>query len=78
MLQDRIITFTKKLDDKIIGREHELTIHFVTPFNENVDNVNNLQANSLGRPELMIVCLPDAQACIRICCTTREQKNISG
>ena len=53
--------FTKKLDDKIIGREQELTIHFVTPFSENVDNLRILQANSLGRPELMIVLPTDAR-----------------
>jgi len=47
--------FAKKLDDKLIGRDHELTIHFVTPFSENVDNLAVLQANSLGRAELMIV-----------------------
>ena len=53
--------YTKKLDDKIIGREHELTIHFVTPFSENVDNLTILKAQSLGRPELMIVLPPDSR-----------------
>jgi len=53
--------FTKKLDDRIIGREQELAIHFVTPFSENVDNVKVLQANSMGRPELMVVMQPDAR-----------------
>lgn len=53
--------FTKKLDDKIIGREQELAIHFVTPFSEKVDNVKVLQANSMGRPELLIVMQPDAR-----------------
>ena len=50
--------FTRKLDDRIKGRERELAIHFVSPFNENVANLKILQANSLGKPELMIV-LPD-------------------
>ena len=54
-------SFTKKLDDKIIGREQELTIHFVTPFGENVDNLKILQANSLGRSELMIAMPSDAR-----------------
>ena len=47
--------FTKKLDDRSIGREQELAIHFITPFHENVDNISILQANSLGRAELVIV-----------------------
>jgi len=47
--------FTKKLDDRISGREHELTIHFVTPFSENIENVGILKSHSLGRAELLIV-----------------------
>ncbi len=47
--------FTKKLDDHIIGSEKELTIHFLTPFYPNVDNLNLIKANSLGKPELSIV-----------------------
>jgi len=47
--------FTKKLDDRQSGRERELAIHFVTPFHENSDNLNILKANSMGRPELMVV-----------------------
>lgn len=47
--------FTKKLDDRVSGREYELAIHFVTPFSEDVDNLPKLQANSAGRAELMIV-----------------------
>lgn len=47
--------FTKKLDDKISGREQELTIHFITPFNEYVDDINALKSHSFGRPELLIV-----------------------
>ncbi len=47
--------FTKKLDDKITNREQELTIHFVTPFSEYVDDLTALKSHSLGRPELLIV-----------------------
>ena len=47
--------FAKKIDDKLIGRDHELTIHFVTPFGENVEDVQVLQSHSLNKAELMIV-----------------------
>ena len=53
--------FTKKLDDKITNREQELTIHFVTPFSEYVDDINALKSHSLGRPELLIVMPNDAR-----------------
>ena len=54
-------TFTRKLDDRIRGREQELAIHFVSPFHEHVDDLKILQANSLGKAELMIVLPPDAR-----------------
>ena len=53
--------FTKKLDDKIIGREYELTVHFISPFSENVNNIDLLKGYSLGRPELMIVMSANAR-----------------
>lgn len=53
--------YTKKLDDRISGREHELTIHFVTPFSENIDNVGILKSHSLGRAELLIVLSNDTR-----------------
>ena len=53
--------FGKKLDDQLIGREQELAIHLITPLNENVDKIEILQANSLGRPELLVVLPPDSR-----------------
>jgi len=53
--------FTKKLDDKINGREYELTIHFVTPFSEYVDDITTLTSHSLGRPELLVVLPNDSR-----------------
>lgn len=48
-------SYSKKLDDRLSGREVELAIHFISPFHENVENASILQANSLGKAELMIV-----------------------
>ncbi len=56
--------FTKKLDDRQIGREQELAIHFVTPFYEHSDDITTLQANSMGRAELLVV-LPSDDRLVR-------------
>lgn len=48
-------SFTKKLDNRLYGREHELTIHFISPFHEHHEDLTILQANGMGKPELMIV-----------------------
>lgn len=53
--------YTKKLDDKIIGREHELTVHFISPFSENITNIDLLKSHSLGRAELLIVLPPNTR-----------------
>ena len=47
--------FTKKLDDRVSGREYELTIHCVSPFNELINDLTLLRSHSMGRPELLVV-----------------------
>ncbi len=51
--------YSRKLDDRLLGREQELAIHVVSPFNENIDNEHNLRMHSLGRNELLVLMPPD-------------------
>lgn len=51
--------FTKKLDDKLMGREHELAIHIISPFHENSGNEQILRMQSMGRDELVVIMPPD-------------------
>lgn len=48
-------SFSRKMDDRLLGREQELAIHIITPFNENAgkDTVQRMQ--SMGRDELRVV-----------------------
>ncbi len=68
--------FTKKIDDRITGKEYELAIHFVTPFSENVENIEILQGHSYGRPELMVVFPPDARLVQDLTLYKRTEKYI--
>lgn len=47
--------FSRKLDDRLHGREHELGIHIVSPFHENSDNEAILRMQSMGRDELIVI-----------------------
>lgn len=47
--------FTRKLDDRLHGREYELTIHVVSPFHEHSGNEDILRMQSMGRDELVVV-----------------------
>lgn len=51
--------FTRKIDNRQLGREHELSIHFITPFSEHDDDPKTLQAHAMGRPELTVLLPPD-------------------
>ena len=51
--------YSRKLDDRMLGREQELAIHVISPFNENVDNEQILQSQSMGRDELLVLMPPD-------------------
>ena len=51
--------FSKKLDDRLIGREYELAIHVISPFNENAGREEMLRMQSWGRDELLVLLPPD-------------------
>lgn len=48
-------SFSHKMDDKIYGKEYELSVHIVTPVNANIDKVDVLRNQSMGRDELLVV-----------------------
>jgi len=47
--------FSRKLDDRLHGREYELAIHVISPFHENAESEYILRMQSMGRDELMIL-----------------------
>ena len=56
--------YSRKIDDRLYGREHELAISIISPFNEhaNVENEPGLRASSAYKSnELFMVMPPDEQ-----------------
>ena len=51
--------YTRKLDDRLHGREHELSINVITPFYENAESLDVLRGLSMARAELMVIMPPD-------------------
>ncbi len=51
--------FSRKLDDHLLGREQELTIHIITPFHDQFDNETILRAQAMGRSELLVLLPPN-------------------
>ncbi len=47
--------YTRKLDDRIFGREQELAVHVITPFHELSESTDQLKMAYMGRPELLVV-----------------------
>lgn len=47
--------FSRKLDDRLLGREYELTIHVISPFHEHTGNKTILGAQAMGRDELLVI-----------------------
>ncbi len=56
--------FTRKLDERLFGREYELCIHVISPFHENAENQATLLMHSYGRDELLLV-LPSDDRLVR-------------
>lgn len=57
-------SFSRKLDDRLHGREYELTIHIISPFHENAENESVLRMQSMGRDELLVI-MPSDERLIR-------------
>ena len=68
--------YARKLDDRMLGREQELAIHVISPFNENVDNEQILQSQSLGRDELLVLMPSDHSLVREILMYKRTEKYI--
>lgn len=53
--------FTQKLDGGIFGKEKELAIEIITPNYGNLENLENLKAQTMGLPLLRLVTEPDSE-----------------
>ncbi len=56
--------FTRKLDDRTLGRTHELTIHVISPFHEHAENPSVVRSQAMGRDELLVL-LPTSDRLVR-------------
>jgi hypothetical protein len=68
--------FSRKLDDRLHGREYELTIHIISPFHEFADNQSSLVMHSFGRDELLVVIPQDERLVRDILMYKRTEKYI--
>ncbi len=58
---DQDFAYTRKMDDRLLGREHELAIHVITSLSDSFDNDTVQRMQSMGRDELRIVLPADAR-----------------
>lgn len=56
--------YSRKMDDRLQGREYELSIHVITPFSESAGNDTVQRMQSMGRDELRVV-LPEDERLVR-------------
>ncbi|WP_170339699.1 BREX system P-loop protein BrxC [Ruegeria arenilitoris] len=53
--------FSRKLDDHLLGREHELSINLISPVSADAKSPEAVRMHSLGREELAVVMPADAR-----------------
>jgi energy-coupling factor transporter ATP-binding protein EcfA2 len=53
--------FSRKLDDLLLGREYELSINIISPFNDDAAAPDAVRMRNMGREELAIVLQPDVR-----------------
>ena len=57
--------YSRKLDDRLHGREQELAIHIVSPFHEHADNESMLRTQSTYQQDELFVVLPQEDRLMR-------------
>ena len=57
--------FSRKLDDRLHGREHELSIHVISPFHEHAENEQMLRSSSAYKADELMVVLPTDDRLVR-------------
>ena len=68
--------YSRRLDDRLHGREYELTIHVITPFHEFPDNQTSRLMYTVGRDQLLVVMPPDDRLIRDILMYKRTEKYI--
>jgi len=56
--------YARKIDDKLYGRDHELAIHVISPFNDNATNEAVLRMQNMGKDELLVI-MPEDDRLVR-------------
>ncbi len=68
--------FSRKLDDRLHGREYELAIHVISPFHENAESESILRMQSMGRDELLVLMPADERLVRDILMYKRTEKYV--
>lgn len=63
--QDQDYPFSRKLDDRLHGREYELAIHVISPFHEHAENEQMLRTSSTYKADELFVLMPADERLMR-------------
>jgi hypothetical protein len=63
--QGQDYAFSRKLDDRLHGREHELAIHVISPFHEHAENEHMLRTSSTYKADELFVLMPADERLMR-------------
>jgi hypothetical protein len=69
--------FSRKLDERLFGREYELAIHVVSAFYEHSGNDEILRMQSMGRDELLVIMPADERVMRDLLMYKRTEKYIA-
>ncbi len=56
--------YARKLDDKLYGRDQDLSIHVITPLNDNAANEAVLRMQNMGKDEMLVI-MPEDDRLVR-------------
>jgi energy-coupling factor transporter ATP-binding protein EcfA2 len=76
--QGQDYSYTRKLDDRLYGREYELAINVITPFHEHAENAQMLETSSTYNADALFVVMPSDDRLMReVLMYKRTEKYVS-
>lgn len=68
--------FSRRLDDRLSGREHELSINVITPFHDSAESPDAIRMLSISKDELVILLKPDSRFVADLMTYKRTEKYV--
>ena len=71
-------SYSRKLDDQSLGRDYELSVNVISPFNDDVASPEAVRMRNMSREELAVLLQPDVRFIVSVRCAPPNGADFDG